>query len=81
MIPASIEELGMEFVFVGVSPEENLIHIQVRYVDPNSDFVVIKAISKPFINLLWLGTFILTAGFLISIFRRIQDSRLGKETD
>ncbi|MEM7659678.1 MAG: hypothetical protein AAF399_26430 [Bacteroidota bacterium] len=75
MIPSSIEELGLEFAFVGVSPEDNLLHIQARWVDPSSDFVVIKAISKPFINLLWLGTFILTIGFLISIYRRVQESR------
>ncbi|MEZ4824756.1 MAG: cytochrome c biogenesis protein CcsA [Bacteroidia bacterium] len=75
MITSQIEELGMDLAFVGITPDQDLIHIQVRQVDPHSDFVVIKAISKPFINLLWLGTFILVAGFGISIYRRTQESK------
>ncbi|RMG67472.1 MAG: hypothetical protein D6722_13065 [Bacteroidetes bacterium] len=78
MIGADIPELGMELAFVGVQPEEDLINIQIRQVDPSADFVIIKAIAKPFINLLWLGTFILTAGFLVSIYRRMQENRKGR---
>ncbi|MDX2286293.1 MAG: cytochrome c biogenesis protein CcsA [Bacteroidia bacterium] len=77
MISDAVQPLGMELAFVGVEPEENLIKLQLKYTDPRSDFVVIKAISKPFINLLWLGTFILTAGFMISIWRRVQELRSG----
>ena len=75
MISSHIEQLGMDLAFVGITPGEDLIHIQVRQVDPRSDFVIIKAISKPFINLLWLGTFILVFGFLISIYRRMGENR------
>ncbi|MEL6624402.1 MAG: cytochrome c biogenesis protein CcsA [Bacteroidota bacterium] len=75
MIQDRIEELGMDFAFVGIEPDKNMVHLQVRYVKPDADFVIIKAIQKPFINLLWLGTFILTAGFLISIYRRVQESK------
>ncbi|GAB4409500.1 MAG: hypothetical protein OHK0039_13230 [Bacteroidia bacterium] len=75
MVGASIPALGMDFAFVGVQPDKDLIDIQMRFIDPREDFVIIKAISKPFINLLWLGTFILTAGFLISIYRRIGENR------
>ncbi len=79
MVPSSIDELGMDFAFVGVVPEEDLVQIQVRYLDPQSDYVIIKAISKPFINLLWLGTFILTIGFLISIYRRFRESHAARK--
>lgn len=75
MISSQIDDLGMDIAFVGVSPEQDLIHLQVRQVDPQQDYVIIKAISKPFINLLWLGTFILTIGFIISIVRRIQEGK------
>ncbi|TAE47520.1 MAG: hypothetical protein EAZ89_17685 [Bacteroidetes bacterium] len=79
MISDVVEEAGMELAFVGVDPEKDLVNIQVKFTDPNSDFVVIKAISKPFINLLWLGTFILTFGFIISIYRRIQENRATRK--
>lgn len=75
MITAQIEELGMDIAFVGITPEKDLVHLQIRQVDPRSDFVIIKAISKPFINLLWLGTFILVFGFFVSIYRRWQENQ------
>jgi cytochrome c-type biogenesis protein CcmF len=75
MISDLSREAGVEVAFIGVDPARNIMQFQARFQDPDQDFVVIKAISKPFINLLWLGTFVLTAGFLISIFRRVQEMR------
>ena len=43
---------------------------QVEQQAAGNDWIVLKAIEKPAINLLWLGTFVLTAGFLIAIYRR-----------
>ncbi len=73
MIQDGIEEFGLDFAFVDIEPAQNKVHLQGRFVNPEADFVIIKAIQKPFINLLWLGTFILTAGFMISIYRRVQE--------
>ena len=70
-----IPELGMEVAFVGVQPDKDLISLQVKRVDPRADYITVKVIKKPLINLLWLGTFILTFGFLISIYRRVKESR------
>ena len=73
MIPATIDPLHLELAFVGVDPQKGVMTIQVRrQTNPYEDQIVIKAIKKPFINLLWLGTFILTAGFLMAIYRRVQ---------
>ncbi len=75
MISDDIEELGLEIAFVGIDPAQDLMTLQVRQVNPDADYVVIKAIAKPFINLLWLGTFVLTAGFMISIYRRVKEMK------
>ncbi|MEM9987170.1 MAG: hypothetical protein AAF804_18910, partial [Bacteroidota bacterium] len=74
MLSDEIEALGLEMALVGINPETNLMNLQIRQLNPRADYVIIKAIAKPFINLLWLGTFILTAGFLISIYRRVQEN-------
>ncbi|WNJ17435.1 cytochrome c biogenesis protein CcsA [Pontibacter sp. G13] len=74
MISDGVEAAGLDFAFVGVTPEDDMIHIQARYVNPKADYVIIKAISKPFINLLWLGTFLLTFGFILTIVRRTRES-------
>lgn len=74
-----IESLGLELSFVGVQPDKNLVTIQAKWVNPANDHITAKVIKKPMINLLWLGTFILTFGFLLSIFRRMKESRAGRK--
>lgn len=77
MVPATINELHLDFAFVSVDPSKGTVKIQVQELaNPDADWIVFKAIKKPYINLLWLGTLILTAGFLISIYRRIQENKL-----
>ncbi|GAB2777384.1 cytochrome c biogenesis protein CcsA [Rhabdobacter roseus] len=61
------------------------LRIQFREIDPKTgqftfavnttqrDFIVMKAIEKPFINVLWLGTFVLVIGFALAAFRRFRD--------
>lgn len=75
MISDDIPEIGLEMAFVGVDPESGVMQMQARQVNPVADYVTIKVIKKPWINLLWLGTFILAFGFGISIFRRTQENR------
>lgn len=76
MVPSRIEELFMDFAFVDINPQEQLVRIQVQELtNPFADQIVIKAIQKPLINLLWLGTFLLAFGFMVSIYRRTQDLR------
>ncbi len=78
MIADEIPELGLEVAFVGVEPETGIMRMQARQVNPYADHVTIKVIQKPWINLLWLGTFVLTFGFLISIYRRASELRRKK---
>lgn len=76
MIEARMPELNLDFAFVSIDPQTETMSLQARELtNPFSDYVVIKAISKPMINLLWLGTFVMVAGFLISIYRRVQENR------
>ena len=78
MVPAELPELGLEVAFVGVDPNTGIMQMQARQVDTRADHVTIKVIRKPFINLLWLGTFILAFGFLVSIYRRVGENRAKK---
>ena len=43
------------------------------------DYVVLKAIKKPLINLLWIGTIILIIGFVMAIIRRYREFRLMRD--
>jgi len=41
------------------------------------DFLTLKVYKFPFINLLWLGTLLMAAGFVISMVRRIQMNKIS----
>lgn len=54
-----------------IIPEEGAAEIQVRESDSTRQFVVMKAIVFPAINLVWLGTIVMVAGFGISLWNRL----------
>ncbi|NMM46796.1 cytochrome c biogenesis protein CcsA [Flammeovirgaceae bacterium KN852] len=64
-------EIGTKVRFLGIDPATEKFKF-VPYTT-QKDFVVIKSIEKPWINLLWLGTIILAIGFAISTVRRFKD--------
>lgn len=72
-IESYIESLGLRFAFLAAKPEENKVTIQVLHNVTKPDYITLKAITKPYINILWLGTFVMTAGFLVAIARRVSD--------
>ncbi|MFN8394712.1 MAG: cytochrome c biogenesis protein CcsA [Bacteroidia bacterium] len=74
-----LDDLYTSVAFTGVNTEIGKVNIQVQeQLNPPDDIVVIQAIQKPWINLLWLGTFVLTIGFGMAMWRRIRENRTGK---
>lgn len=71
-----LDEIATSIAFTGVNTANNAIRIQIQEEkNPPQDIIVMKASEKPMINLLWLGTFVLSFGFGVAMFRRIQESR------
>ncbi|MEX2585838.1 MAG: cytochrome c biogenesis protein CcsA, partial [Balneolaceae bacterium] len=66
-----IERFGLSVRFTRVLPEEDRIELTFDGLaeDYEEDWVVIVAERKPFVSVVWLGTFLLMGGFSISIFR------------
>jgi cytochrome c-type biogenesis protein CcmF len=75
----SIEELGIKFRFVKIIPEQGKVELNI-FEKPQQakDWLVLKSIEFPFINLYWVGTIIMVIGFLISIFRRKKELETTK---
>ena len=67
-----IPHFGMQIGFVGVEPKAGKVHIRVIEQLPPDERITIKALAKPFINLLWLGTFMLAIGFFLALLRRLK---------
>jgi cytochrome c-type biogenesis protein CcmF len=74
-VDSYIPELGLSFAFLSAIPPKEgqpgsvLLRVMKKKPTP-PDFITIKAISKPFINILWLGAFILTFGFCMAMIKR-----------
>ncbi len=71
-----ISDLGVRLTLLNIHPEteEFTLGVETR----QKDWVVIKAMEKPLINILWLGTGVLMIGFSIAMVRRFKDFRQGR---
>ena len=55
-----------------ILPNENAAMIDFKQPSAMNDYVIMKAILFPYINVLWLGTVIMILGFLLSLIKRIR---------
>ncbi|WP_194776451.1 cytochrome c biogenesis protein CcsA [Pararhodonellum marinum] len=70
-IPVIDNDLGVKVTLENILPEENKFVFKVnRY---QKDYVVMKAMVKPHINILWAGTIIMLFGFSVAIYRRYDE--------
>jgi len=71
-----LKELGLKFSFEKILPEENKIEIGVAEKEGNSrEFIIMKAIIFPFINILWIGAILILIGTWVSILQRIREKK------
>lgn len=70
-----VDEAGLRFKFMKVNGSEKTITIETAERDNSGDFIIMKAIVFPWINLVWGGTIIMIIGFLMAIYRRIEEYR------
>lgn len=69
-IASEINDLGVKITLLNIHPETNEFSLGLNA--RQKDWVVIKAMEKPYINLLWIGTGILMVGFSIAMVRRFK---------
>ncbi|MDO8965525.1 cytochrome c biogenesis protein CcsA [Algoriphagus sp.] len=70
-LPVIDTELGIKVSLENILPEQNKFVFKVNQYQ--KDYVVMKAIVKPYINVLWIGTIIMLIGFTVAIFRRFDE--------
>jgi len=77
-IPVVLEELGVKLTFQGIKPETEKFTFAVNTTQ--KDYIVLKAIQKPMINLLWFGTILMTIGLGVAMNKRFKEfRRFGKK--
>ncbi|MEZ4700744.1 MAG: cytochrome c biogenesis protein CcsA [Rhodothermales bacterium] len=71
-----MNEWNVAVTFSGMNVDNGSANFVVEGVRiAAEDWVVIQAHEKPFINLVWLGLFILTGGFAVSMVRRMKEQQ------
>lgn len=71
LVAAEIRDLGLQFKLINIHPETNEFSVSVS--TRQKDWIVIRALEKPFINVLWLGTGIVMFGFTVAMVRRFRE--------
>jgi cytochrome c-type biogenesis protein CcmF len=69
--PVVNDEIGVRLQFKEIDPKTGKFTFTANTTQ--RDFIVMKAIEKPLINILWLGTFVLSIGFVLATIRRFRD--------
>lgn len=68
-----VEEAGIKIRFDDVKVEQNKLLIKTKTkVDDDEEFVVLKAIMFPWINILWAGCILMGLGTLIAVYNRVR---------
>lgn len=70
-----VDEAGIKVRFTNVLPDKNKMELTLyeKPKEDKKDWIVLKAIEFPYINLFWGGTIIMVIGFIMSIFRRSKE--------
>lgn len=70
-----VDEAGLKLRFTNILPQKDKLELTVyeKQKEDKKDWIVLKAITFPYINLFWGGTIIMVIGFLLSIFRRAKE--------
>jgi cytochrome c-type biogenesis protein CcmF len=66
----TLQSMGVyvRFASLNVKSKDSVtVDIMVRQTDPKDDFIVLKALVFPYINVLWLGIIVMVFGFFISL--------------
>ncbi len=67
-IDDQVNDLAFRISIQNIIPQENAVIL--AYQTTQKDWIIMEAVKKPWINLLWLGTFLLVIGFIVAIRRR-----------
>ena len=71
IVPEVNEDLGISISLTGIDPKTETFTLQVS--TSQKDYIILKVVEKPLINVLWIGTFLLVIGMTMAIVRRYQE--------
>lgn len=74
--PVMVDELGLQFEFNKIDPSSGKIELIIREKKSNKpDFIIMKAIVFPGINILWTGCILMIIGTVLAVRHRLLVNR------
>ncbi|RDC65283.1 hypothetical protein [Adhaeribacter pallidiroseus] len=73
-IPDEVDDLGLRLTFVNIDTKNNKFKIGVNTTQ--KDYVILAAVEKPFINILWIGTLVMAIGMGMAIVKRYKEAKI-----
>ena len=70
-IDKQVNDLAFKISIQNIIPQENAVVL--AYQTTQKDWIIMEAVKKPMINLLWIGTVLLVIGFCVAIRRRYME--------
>lgn len=71
-IEAKLDKIGLKFSFYGIDTQNNKIKLKIAERKNDSQFIIMKAIIFPGINVLWIGCLIMVFGTVLAIVHRVS---------
>jgi len=75
--PEVVKEIATRIGIESINPDAQTVTLGVNTTQ--KDFIIIKALEKPHINVLWIGTLVMAMGFLIAIRRRYIEFQVMRD--
>ncbi|MCW5909283.1 MAG: cytochrome c biogenesis protein CcsA [Chitinophagales bacterium] len=77
-ISAEVKELNVVVDVRKIDPQSKKVTLEIHEKEKPSDFIIMKAIIFPYINLVWFGGILTFLGALLSMWRRVGENRKEK---
>lgn len=69
-IEDTLVEKKMYVRLARILPDEDAAELRIKQAGDENDYIVMKALIFPYINILWLGIIVMVIGFLLAMFNR-----------
>ena len=73
ILPDVVEDVGARIALAEINPTDQTFTISVETA--KTDWIILKAVEKPGINILWIGVLVMTFGFMMSVYRRFSEDK------
>jgi cytochrome c-type biogenesis protein CcmF len=71
-VDVKLDKLGLKFSFYGIDTQSNQVMLKIAERKDDSQFIIMKAIIFPGINILWIGCLIMVFGSILAIVHRVS---------